>query len=97
LSLLDWRKVPELAEEFAKQKSQKHEIGQILSSWRREQDSNDESASPYPFENSPKFSKLGTRDSRRIASAATSTVHGGRRWIDTFLFRALDEVDAVMD
>jgi hypothetical protein len=53
LSLLDSRKVPELAEEFAKQKSQKHETGQILSSWRREQDSNDESASPYPFENSP--------------------------------------------
>jgi hypothetical protein len=40
LSLLDWRKVPELAEEFAKQKSQKHETGQILCSWRGWEDSN---------------------------------------------------------
>jgi hypothetical protein len=32
--LLDWRKVPELAEEFAPQGSQKLEIPQILSSWR---------------------------------------------------------------
>jgi hypothetical protein len=30
------RKVPELTEEFAKQKSQKHEIRQIFNSWRRE-------------------------------------------------------------
>ena len=31
---------PELAEEFAKQKSQKHETRQILSSWRGREDSN---------------------------------------------------------
>src|SRR5207249_10801903 len=31
-------KVPELTEEFAKQKSQKHEIRQIFNSWRREWD-----------------------------------------------------------
>ena len=36
LSLLNSRKVPELTEEFSKQKSQKHEIRQILNSWRRE-------------------------------------------------------------
>jgi hypothetical protein len=44
------RKVPELTEEFAKQKSQKHEIRQIFNSWRRERDSNRESGPPYPFE-----------------------------------------------
>ena len=37
----------------------------ILSSWRRERDLNHESASPYPFENSKEFSKLGTRGPRR--------------------------------
>ena len=63
LSLLDWRKVPELAEEFAQHKSQKHDIHQILSSWRRERDSNLESGPPYPFENSREFIRLGTRGS----------------------------------
>ena len=62
MSLLDWRKVPELAEEFAKQKSQKHETRQILSSWRRERDSNHESGRPYLFETANKYRDLGSRD-----------------------------------
>src|SRR5262245_48409082 len=45
--MLDWRKVPELAEEFAKQKSQKHETRQILTSWRRGRDSNPRYGYPY--------------------------------------------------
>src|SRR5258708_20950071 len=62
LPLLDWRKVPEVAEEFAKQKSQKHETRQTLDSWRRERDSNHESGRPYLFETASKFSDLGSRD-----------------------------------
>jgi hypothetical protein len=61
LSLLDSRKVPGLTEEFAKQRGQKLEIRQIFNSWRREWDSNHESASPYLFEISIEFSELGTR------------------------------------
>src|SRR5690242_8157708 len=36
LCLLDPRKIPELPEEFVKQKSQKRETRQIFNSWRRE-------------------------------------------------------------
>src|SRR5215813_10041230 len=39
--------VPELAEAFAKQRSQKHETRQILSSWRRGRDSNPRYGYPY--------------------------------------------------
>jgi hypothetical protein len=79
LSLLDWRKVPGLAEEFAKQKSQKHETGQILSSWRRERDSNLESGSPYPFEKSNTFKMLGSREGCRGCPARTYR-HQGKRF-----------------
>jgi hypothetical protein len=40
------RKVPELTEEFAKQKSQKHEIRQIFNSWRRMQSRSNRSPNP---------------------------------------------------
>src|SRR5262249_40498099 len=39
--------VPELAEAFAKQRNQKHETRQILSSWRRGRDSNPRYGYPY--------------------------------------------------
>jgi hypothetical protein len=58
-SLLDSRKVPELTEEFAKQKSQKHETGQILSSWRREWDSNPRYGFPYTRFPSVRLKPLG--------------------------------------
>ena len=60
--------------EFAKQKSQKHEKGQILSSWRRERDSNLESGSPYPFEKSRKFRTLGTREACRRRSMCPASI-----------------------
>src|SRR5262249_34438921 len=47
---------PGLAEEFAKQQSQKHETRQILTSWRREPDSNHKYGGPYLYEKSVEFS-----------------------------------------
>src|SRR5437870_8965547 len=45
--------------EFAKQKSQKHETGQILSSWRREWDSNPRYGFPYTRFPSVRLQPLG--------------------------------------
>src|SRR5215813_13959831 len=51
--------VPELAEAFAKQRSQKHETRQILSSWRREWDSNPRYGFPYTRFPSVRLKPLG--------------------------------------
>ena len=80
-SLLDWRKVPERAVEFAQQKSQKHDIRQTLSSWRRERDLNLESGSPYPFENSREFIRLGTRGFAGCDVRGLLLCHHGLRFV----------------
>src|SRR5438105_12676182 len=54
-------KSPELAEEFAKQKSQKQETGQILSSWRAREDSN---LQPIRYEPIPPSAGSGDCTSR---------------------------------
>jgi hypothetical protein len=51
--------------------TKKAERSENLNSWRREPDSNHESGRPYPFETSPKFGALGTREGSRHPPSAT--------------------------
>ena len=87
LSSLDSRKVPELTEEFPEHESQKPEIREIFNSWRRERDSNHESASPYPFEISIEFSQVGTRGIRGLRKSGCRDVSSNA----TQAVRFLDE------